>query len=153
MTVNSHPKLKTYDIFHMPHLKEDNKTYLKKIIYSKFISRKTVKMGKYWPVNRRFRVRQKIFFFHLWTDYVKTSIRISFIPVLHVYKCNILVKKSKTNRTFVDFNMTVNSHPKLKTCDIFYTPHLKGDNKSYLKKIIYSKFICRKTVKMGKTDP
>ena len=48
---------------------------------------------------------------------------------------------------------TVNSHPKLETCDIFHMPHLKGENKSYLKKTINKNSCVGRQSKWAKTDP
>ena len=45
------------------------------------------------------------FFFHLRTDYVKSLIKIGLREQSYVSKCNILLKKSKTNQKFVDFKL------------------------------------------------
>ena len=59
---------------------------------------------------------------------------------------NINNNRFKTRPTFLN----AISCQKLKTCDIFHMPQPKGDNKSYLIKIIRKKFTCRKTVKRSK---
>ena len=48
---------------------------------------------------------------------------------------------------------TVNSHPKLETCDIFHMPHLKDENKSYLKKLFNKNSFDARQSKWAKTDP
>ena len=42
----------------------------------------------------------------------------------------------KLTRNSMILSYTVNSHPKLETCDIFHMAHLKDNTKGILKKII-----------------
>ena len=50
-------------------------------------------------------------------------------------------------------SQTVNSHPKLETCDIFHMPHLKEDYKGYLKKVCNKNSFVGRQSKWEKTDP